>query len=79
MAIALNSIPIIALLLTFQAANAKALSAAFMAGWVAGVTTIVLVMTLLSSVLPDRDPDESAPVDGKPAADDYQGGRRDRP
>jgi hypothetical protein len=64
MAIALNPIPIIALMLTFQSSNARSLSAMFAMGWVSGIVSSMIVTTLLSSLLPERDPDESAPIAG---------------
>lgn len=64
MAIALNPIPIIALMLTLQSPRAGSLSAMFAAGWVGGILAAMIVTTLLSSLLPERDSGESAPVAG---------------
>lgn len=64
LAIAINPVPIIALLLMYQGTNGRTRGVAFMAGWIGGVTAILLVTTLLAAVLPDRAPDEPAPVAG---------------
>jgi hypothetical protein len=36
----------------------------FATGWVSGILATMVIATLLSSLLPERDPDESAPIAG---------------
>lgn len=62
LAIAMSPIPIIAVTLMLLAHNARAKSVWFMAGWTLGIAFAVAAAILISSILPDRDPDESAPV-----------------
>ncbi|WP_136707638.1 GAP family protein [Agromyces sp. H66] len=60
--IAISPIPIIAAILMLLSPKARRTSVGFMAGWVLGIAVAVTAFTLLSSVLPESDPDASKPV-----------------
>jgi len=62
--VAISPIPIIAAILMLLSPKARTTSLGFLAGWVLGIVVAVTVFTLLSSVLPQSDPDASAPVAG---------------
>jgi threonine/homoserine/homoserine lactone efflux protein len=62
--IAISPIPIIAAILMLLAPKAKGTSIGFLLGWIVGILVAVTVFTLLSSVLPDGNSDESKPVHG---------------
>ncbi|WP_448811633.1 GAP family protein [Agromyces bauzanensis] len=62
--IAISPIPIIAAILMLLSPRARHTSVGFMGGWVLGIAVAVTVFTLLSTVLPDRDPDAAKPVTG---------------
>lgn len=62
--IAISPIPIIAAILMLLSPKAKGTSVGFLLGWVLGILVAVTVFTLLSSVLPGADADESNPVHG---------------
>ena len=64
LAVAINPIPIIAILLTFQSPDSRRLSTAFGTGWVLGVSILVVAFFALSSRLPAQDPHDSSPVLG---------------
>ena len=60
--IAISPIPIIAAILMLLSPKARSTGVGFMAGWVLGIAVAVTAFTLLSSVLPESDPDASKPV-----------------
>lgn len=60
--IAISPIPIIAAILMLLSPKARRTSVGFMGGWVLGIAVAVTVFTLLSSVLPESDPDAAKPV-----------------
>ncbi|SFS13377.1 Threonine/homoserine/homoserine lactone efflux protein [Microbacterium sp. cf046] len=62
--IAISPIPIIAAILMLLSPRAKGTSIGFLFGWIVGIVAAVTVFTLLSSVIPESDPDESDPVHG---------------
>ena len=62
--IAISPIPIIAAILMLLSPKAKGTSIGFLLGWVAGIVVAVTVFTLLSSVIPDGEPDASKPING---------------
>ena len=62
--IAISPIPIIAAILMLLSPKAKGTSIGFMLGWIVGILVSVTVFTLLSSVLPDGDSDDSKPIHG---------------
>lgn len=62
--VAISPIPIIAAILMLLSPKARTTSLGFLLGWVLGIVVAVTVFTLLSSVLPENDPDASAPVSG---------------
>jgi threonine/homoserine/homoserine lactone efflux protein len=64
MVIALSPIPVIAVVLILLSPKASTLGPCFMAGWLAGITASIVIMTLLSTIIPERDPDESSPTAG---------------
>jgi hypothetical protein len=64
MVIALSPPPVIAVVLMLLSPNAKANSLGYLAGWVAGILTAVIVMTWLATLLPKRDPDSSTTAAG---------------
>jgi threonine/homoserine/homoserine lactone efflux protein len=62
--IAISPIPIIAAILMLLSPKAKGTSVGFLLGWVAGILVCVTLFTVLSSVLPDGDSDDSKPLHG---------------
>ncbi|WP_400997527.1 GAP family protein [Agromyces sp. GXQ0307] len=60
--IAISPIPIIAAILMLLSPKARATSVGFLGGWVAGIAVAATVFTLLSSVLPQGDADDSKPI-----------------
>ncbi|MEV0288295.1 GAP family protein [Kribbella sp. NPDC050820] len=62
--VAISPIPVIAAILMLLSPRAKVTGVAFLVGWVAGILVAVTVFTLLSSLLPEGDPDASRPVQG---------------
>ena len=59
--IAISPIPIIAAILMLLSPKARVTSVGFLLGWVIGIIVATTVFTLLSTVLPQNDPDESKP------------------
>jgi threonine/homoserine/homoserine lactone efflux protein len=53
--IAISPVPIIAAILMLLSPQAKATSVGFLFGWLAGIIAAIVLFTLLSSVLPQRD------------------------
>ena len=62
--ILISPIPIIAAILMLLSPRARATSVGFMVGWILGIAFAVTLFTLLSSLLPEADADESKPVAG---------------
>lgn len=62
--IAISPIPIIAAILMLLSPRARVTSVGFLLGWVLGIVIAVTVFTLLSSVIPEDDPDASKPIQG---------------
>lgn len=62
--VAISPIPIIAAILMLLSPKARVTSVGFLLGWVAGIVIAVTVFTLLSSVLPSGDANDSNPVTG---------------
>lgn len=62
--VAISPIPIIAAILMLLSPKARVTSVGFLLGWVIGIVAAVTVFTLVSSVLPDEDPDASRPIRG---------------
>jgi threonine/homoserine/homoserine lactone efflux protein len=62
--IAISPIPIIAAILMLLSPRAKVTSVGFLLGWLAGIVIAIVLFTLLSSVLPQRDASGSSPVHG---------------
>lgn len=62
--VAISPIPIIAAILMLLSPKARVTSVGFLLGWVAGIVIAVTVFTLLSSVLPGGDANDSNPVTG---------------
>lgn len=62
--VAISPIPIIAAILMLLSPRARVTSVGFLLGWVAGIVIAVTVFTLLSSVFPAGDDDDSNPVRG---------------
>ncbi|MET0780913.1 MAG: GAP family protein [Microbacterium sp.] len=62
--IAISPIPIIAAILMLLSPKAKGTSIGFLLGWIVGILAAVTVFTLLSSVLPDGDAEDSKPIHG---------------
>lgn len=60
--IAISPIPIIAAILMLLSPKAKVTSIGFLLGWLVGIALAVTVFTLLSSALPEDDPDASKPI-----------------
>lgn len=63
-AIAISPVPIIATTLLLMGPRARALGPCFLAGWVLGVLTSVVVFTLLAGALPESSASGSRPVVG---------------
>ena len=62
--VAISPIPIIAAILMLLSPKARVTSVGFLLGWVIGIVVAVTVFTLLSSILPEDDPDASRPIRG---------------
>lgn len=62
--VAISPIPIIAAILMLLSPKARSTSVGFLLGWVLGIIVAVSVFTLLSSVLPEKDPDAAQPIAG---------------
>src|SRR5687767_2278067 len=62
--ITISPMPIIAAILMLLSPKAKGTSVGFLLGWVVGIVVAVTAFTLLSSVLPENDPDASNPTAG---------------
>lgn len=62
--IAISPIPVIAAILMLLSPKARVTSVGFLLGWVLGIVVAVTAFTLLSSVLPEDDPDASKPIRG---------------
>lgn len=62
--VAISPIPIIAAILMLLSPMAKGTSVGFLVGWVLGIIVAVTVFSLLSSIIPEQDPDASKPVSG---------------
>ncbi|MEU4016244.1 GAP family protein [Microbacterium sp. NPDC028030] len=62
--VAISPIPVIAAILMLLSPKARVTSVGFLLGWVIGIVAAVTVFTLLSSVLPEEDPDASRPIRG---------------
>ncbi|MFP3465347.1 GAP family protein [Leifsonia sp. SIMBA_070] len=62
--IAISPIPIIAAILMLLSPKARGSSLGFLLGWVLGIVVAVVVFTLLSSVLPRGEGDQSKPIVG---------------
>lgn len=62
--VAVSPIPIIAAILMLLSPNVKGTSVGFLVGWLVGIIVAVTVFTLLSSIIPDQDPDASKPIAG---------------
>ena len=62
--VAISPIPIIAAILMLLSPKARVTSVGFLLGWVAGIVIAVTVFTLLASVLPRGETDDSHPVKG---------------
>lgn len=62
--ITISPIPIIAAILMLLSPRARRTSLGFLLGWTAGIVVGVTVFTLLSSLLPEGDPDASKPIAG---------------
>ena len=62
--VAISPIPIIAAILMLLSPKARVTSVGFLLGWVLGIVVAVTVFTLLSSILPSQDADDSKPTQG---------------
>lgn len=62
--VAISPIPIIAAILMLLSPRARVTSVGFLLGWVIGIIVAVVAFTLLSSVLPEDDPNASKPIQG---------------
>jgi threonine/homoserine/homoserine lactone efflux protein len=62
--VAISPIPIIAAILMLLSPKARVTSVGFLLGWVLGIVVAVTVFTLLSSILPEQDADDSKPIHG---------------
>jgi threonine/homoserine/homoserine lactone efflux protein len=62
--ITISPMPIIAAILMLLSPKAKGTSVGFLLGWVVGIVVAVTAFTLLSSVLPENDPDAADPTAG---------------
>ena len=62
--IAISPIPVIAAILMLLSPRAKSTGLGFLAGWIVGVVAAVTVFTLVSTLIPEDDPDASKPVVG---------------
>ena len=62
--VAISPIPIIAAILMLLSPKARVTGTGFLLGWVLGIVVAVTVFTLLSSVLPEDQSDDSQPIKG---------------
>ena len=62
--VAISPMPVIAAILMLLSPKARTTSVGFLVGWVAGIVIAVTAITLLSSLLPEGDPNASKPVQG---------------
>ena len=62
--IAISPIPVVAAILMLLSPKAAGTGVGFLVGWVAGIAVAVVVFVLLSSLLPEKDPDASQPIAG---------------
>ena len=62
--VAISPVPVIAAILMLLSPKARVTSVGFLIGWVIGIIVAVTVFTLLSSTLPEQDPEASKPVQG---------------
>ncbi len=62
--VAISPIPIIAAILMLLSPKARVTSLGFLLGWVVGIAVAVTVFSLLSSILPESDADDSKPIQG---------------
>jgi threonine/homoserine/homoserine lactone efflux protein len=62
--VAISPMPVIAAILMLLSPKARTTSVGFLVGWVAGIVIAVTAFTLLSSLLPEEDPNASKPVQG---------------
>ena len=62
--VTISPVPIIAAILMLLSPRAKSTGVGFMLGWIAGIVVAVTAFTLLSSVLPENDPDAANPTAG---------------
>ncbi|WP_114854588.1 GAP family protein [Brachybacterium sp. YJGR34] len=62
--VAISPIPIIAAILMLLSPKARTTSVGFLIGWIAGIVVAISLFTLLSSVLPEQDPDAAQPIKG---------------
>ena len=62
--VAISPIPIIAAILMLLSPKARVTSVGFLLGWVLGIVVAITVFTLVSSILPEQDPDAAKPVQG---------------
>lgn len=62
--VAISPIPVIAAILMLLSPKARVTSVGFLLGWVLGIVVAVTVFTLLSSILPGQDADDSKPIHG---------------
>jgi threonine/homoserine/homoserine lactone efflux protein len=62
--VAISPVPMIAAILMLLSPRARGTSIGFLLGWVVGIVLAVVVFTLLSSILPEQESDESKPISG---------------
>ena len=62
--VAISPMPVIAAILMLLSPKARTTSVGFLVGWVVGIVIAVTAFTLLSSLLPEGDPNASKPVQG---------------
>jgi len=62
--VAISPVPIIAAILMLLSPKATTTGIAFLGGWIAGIVVAIVAFTLLSTVLPEDDPDASHPIQG---------------
>lgn len=62
--IAISPIPIVAGIRALMSPYARATSLSVLGGWLAGTVITLVVFTLLSSILPERDPDQTRQIAG---------------
>lgn len=62
--IAISPIPVVAGIQALLSPYPRATSLSFLAGWLTGTVITLIVFTLLSSILPLRDPDQNRPIAG---------------